>query len=166
MSAPAAANADPARVALDRTKQLFRFLKAFAEREAPATRSLADQPWVLRFADLPEHPAIVVGAPEIAAGETLIPAEAETDSAGSVLLTVRRPELTKPPRSPEDLDEWEVNERPARLAAKIFDSLYELRGRIELESERVELMLGNGRVRCVRDGAVIDHPVLLQRVEL
>jgi very-short-patch-repair endonuclease len=216
MSAPA--SADPTRVALDRTKQVFRFLKAFSERNTPATRSLADQPWVLRFADLPSHPAVVVGTVELAGSVTGVPVEAETDSSNSALLVVRRPELTKAPAPPPVLAEWvapgwqepgetpvclesrnsvgtdgetilerfdddperprefelwqriwtawETNERPARLAARIFDRLYELRGRIELESERVELMLGNGRIRCVRDGAVIDHPVLVQRVEL
>ncbi len=164
ISAPAPA--DPARIALDRTKQVFKFLKAFAERNTPAARLLDDQPWVLRFADLPSHPSIVVGTVDSAGAQTVLPVEPEPESSNSALLIVRRPELTKPPRSAEDFDEWEVNERPARLAAKIFDSLYELRGRIELESERVELMLGNGRIRCVRDGGMIDHPVLLQRVEL
>jgi very-short-patch-repair endonuclease len=164
MNAPA--TADPARIALDRTKQVFRFLKAFAERNTPATRSLSDHPWILRFADLPPHPGIVVGTVDVPDSATLVPVEAESDSSNSVLLTVRRPELTKPPASPEEFAEWEVNERPAQLAAQIFDKLYELRGRIELESERVELMLGNGRVRWARDGTVIDHPVLLQRVEL
>ena len=164
ISAPA--SDDPARVALDRTKQVFRFLKAFAERNTPATRSLADQPWVLRFVDLPSHPSIVVGAVEGAGSQTALPIEAEVESSNPALLIVRRPELTKAPTSAAALAAWEENERPARAAAGIFDRLYELRGRIELESERVELMIGTGRIRCVRDDGVIDHPVLLQRVEL
>ena len=166
MSAPA--SPDPARVALDRTKQVFKFLKAFAERNTPAARLLDDQPWVLRFADLPSHPSIVVGTIDGATSQTALPIEPEPESSNPALLIVRRPELGEPPkfRSAEAHAEWEAAEEPARLAAKIFDRLYELRGRIELESERVELMLGNGRIRCVRDGGVIDHPVLLQRVEL
>lgn len=56
-------------------------------------------------------------------------------------------------------------ERPARQAAEVFKRFYELHGRIERESERVELVLADGRLRhAVSAGA--DHPVLLQRVEL
>jgi len=49
---------------------------------------------------------------------------------------------------------------------KIFERLYELKGRIDLESERLELMLGDGRLRWQGPEGEVDHPVLLQRVEL
>ncbi|MGH7553309.1 MAG: hypothetical protein ACREMQ_09840 [Longimicrobiales bacterium] len=61
---------------------------------------------------------------------------------------------------------WAVTERPARAAMRVFEDFYELHGKIELESDRVELMLGDGRLRWQRADAVVDHPVLLQRVEL
>jgi hypothetical protein len=48
----------------------------------------------------------------------------------------------------------------------VFERLYELKGRIGLESERVELMLGDGRLRWRSAAGDADHPVLLQRVEL
>ena len=49
---------------------------------------------------------------------------------------------------------------------KIFQRLYELRGRIERDSESVELLLGDGRLRWRTVAGVVDHPILLQRVEL
>lgn len=63
-------------------------------------------------------------------------------------------------------EQWVVQERPAREAMRIFERLYELRGRIAREAERVELMLGDG-ILSIRlpDGGVY-HPVLLQRVQL
>src|SRR5258707_2760144 len=62
--------------------------------------------------------------------------------------------------------EWAQNERPARAAMKVFENLYELHGRIEREAERVELVLGDGILnwRWPEDG--VDHPVLLQRLQL
>lgn len=61
---------------------------------------------------------------------------------------------------------WAEAERPARQAMKIFERFFELKGRIDRESERVELILGDGRLRWVTDKGIVDHPVLLQRVEL
>lgn len=63
-------------------------------------------------------------------------------------------------------DEWAHNERPAREAMKIFEQLYELHGRIEREAERVELVLGDGILTWRRPEGGINHPVLLQRVQL
>jgi very-short-patch-repair endonuclease len=63
-------------------------------------------------------------------------------------------------------ERWAEAERPARAAMRVFERLYELRSRIELESERVELMLGDGRLQWKCDDGDVDHPVLLQRVEL
>lgn len=48
-------------VEIDRAKQVFRFLKAFAERSIPTRRTLRDQPWQLLLRDLPDHPSISVG---------------------------------------------------------------------------------------------------------
>lgn len=61
---------------------------------------------------------------------------------------------------------WAAAERPARNAMKAFERLYQLYSRIQLESERVELMLGDGQLRWQRSRERIDHPVLLQRVQL
>ena len=203
--------------ALERTKRLFRFLKAFAEQSIPVKRALAEQPWTLRLRDLPAHPAVSVGTVELAAaGEA--PTEPSEPSEAALLIRVRRPTLTNPsapptalagwvlpgwerwggevavsqsrnriggrgepvterfdtdPQRVKWLDEWRARweawaaaERPARETMEVFDRLYQLRGRLELEGERVELMLGDGRLRWARAEGPVDHPVLLQRVEL
>jgi very-short-patch-repair endonuclease len=62
--------------------------------------------------------------------------------------------------------EWAKNERPARAAARVFETLYELYGRIEREAERVELVLGDGILSWRRQDGGIFHPVLLQRLQM
>jgi very-short-patch-repair endonuclease len=61
---------------------------------------------------------------------------------------------------------WAEAERPALQAMNVFERLYDLRGRIDRESEGVELMLGDGRLRWQQVDGAVDHPVLLQRVDL
>lgn len=200
-------------VARERAVQLFRFLKAYAERRESLKRTLAEHEWVLRLRDLPAHPCVVVGHVLLNSG-----AEDPYEGAGNgTLLTIRRPRLTDPPKPPKVLEDWlekgwqdpngEIrvraemhvrrgndtvteafaadeqrpvalaewrarweawaqSERPARAAMKAFERLYQLYSRIGLESERVELMLGDGQLRWQRDSERIDHPVLLQRVQL
>src|SRR5256885_12564460 len=63
-------------------------------------------------------------------------------------------------------DEWAKNEKPARVAMKIFESLYALYGRIDREAERVELVLGDGILSWRRNDGGIYHPILLQRLQL
>jgi very-short-patch-repair endonuclease len=63
-------------------------------------------------------------------------------------------------------DSWAAAEGPARKAMQVFEALYALLGRIERDSERIELVLGDGRLRRHSTAGSIDHPVLLQRVEL
>lgn len=201
---------------LEKARQVFRFLKAFAERGNPPKRKLSDQPWILRLAELPVHQDVTLGEVDLATpgeGPTLAAATAD----GPPLLRVGRPDRTQPPRLPQALLEWlepgwddpgseprtvrERNERvdgetvtvsfsdsPERMAAletwtaswerwaaverpvratiQLFERLFELRGRISLDSERFELMLGDGRLRWSQPDGDVDHPILLQRVEL
>src|SRR5260221_2016035 len=63
-------------------------------------------------------------------------------------------------------DEWGKNEKPARTAMKIFETLYALYGRIDREAERVELVLGDGILSWRRTEGSIYHPILLQRLQL
>jgi very-short-patch-repair endonuclease len=63
-------------------------------------------------------------------------------------------------------EEWAKNEKPARAAMKIFETLYALHGRIDREAERVELVLGDGILSWSRAEGSIYHPVLLQRLQL
>lgn len=196
-----------------RAKQLFRFLKALADRNTPTARSLSDHQWVLRLDHLPRHPSIQVGEVQIADGQD---ASGE-EPIDEPLIRVRRPKLTSAPAPPKLLSDWlqpgwqdpgvepqhvasrpsdspnseervlfdadasriaafnewrrawlvwAEGERPARQAMSVFERLYELYGRIEREAERVELILGDGRLRWRTVVGAVDHPVLLQRVEL
>ena len=63
-------------------------------------------------------------------------------------------------------ERWAEAEKPARAAMKVFERMYQLHGRIELESENLELVLGDGHLRWRGPVGVIDHPILLQRVDL
>ncbi len=63
-------------------------------------------------------------------------------------------------------EQWARNEIPARASMKIFETLYELHGRLEREAERVELILGNGILSWSRPDGNIYHPVLFQRLQL
>ena len=63
-------------------------------------------------------------------------------------------------------EEWAKNEKPARAAMKIFETLYSLYGRIDREAERVELVLGDGLLSWQRSEGSIYHPILLQRLQL
>lgn len=203
---------------LGRVRQVFRFLKAFAERQVPVRRTLAEQEWTMRLADLPDYPTIDLGVVEFATQSTTLGEDAP--SSDKPLLRVGRPRITSAPPPPErltpwlavrwedpaarltvresreiavskpneaprlerfDADEARVNEfanwrlkwevwaeaeRPARDALRVFERLYTLLGRIERDSERVELILGDGRLRRQVAAGSFDHPVLLQRVEL
>jgi len=62
--------------------------------------------------------------------------------------------------------QWVVNERPAREALRFFQSVYEWYGAIEREGERIELLVGDGVVRCSDANGEFHHPVLLQKLEL
>lgn len=63
-------------------------------------------------------------------------------------------------------DEWAREETPAREAMDVFDALFAVWGRIQRESEQVELVLGDGILRWSRSVGDVFHPILLQRVEL
>lgn len=200
-----------------RAKQIFRFLKAFADGNTRLQRSISAQPWTLPFRELPQHPDIALGEVRLdsaTAGET--PGTTVTVDP-SPLLRVRRPKLTPAPPPPEILRDyllsgwdrpdggistqstrnvttdgetvteqftdsaervaalatwegtwqlWAIAELPAVNTMRVFERLYDLRGRIERESEQVELMLGDGRLRWQTEAGTTDHPILLQRVEL
>ncbi|MGH7582806.1 MAG: AAA domain-containing protein, partial [Gemmatimonadales bacterium] len=201
-------------VEIGRARQLFSFLKAFAEQRMPKQRTTAQHLWSLALDDLPKHPAIAVGTVILANEQDGTSAD---EAAAEPLLRVTRPKLTKSPPPPAAILEflnpgWEepeaavdvlasrnvprgpetvtvyFNDDPARVAAleawkskrsawataeiparrvmDVYSRLYALLRQIELESEQVELVLGDGRLRWNHPGGAIDHPVLLQRVEL
>src|SRR5690348_5583209 len=89
----------------ERTLQLFRFLKAYAERRESLKRTLAEHEWTLRLRDLPEHPCVVIGQVLLNGG-----AEEPAEGAGNgTLLTIRRPRLTEAPKPPKVLEDWLEN---------------------------------------------------------
>jgi hypothetical protein len=62
---------------------------------------------------------------------------------------------------------WLETERPARNVQRLYDRLNELRARLERESERLELMLGDGILTWpMSNGLPVHHPILLLRVQL
>lgn len=62
---------------------------------------------------------------------------------------------------------WVEDETPAYRAMTLFEKLYALQAQIERESERLELMLGDGLlIWQPKGGNPINHPVLLLRLEL
>ncbi len=63
-------------------------------------------------------------------------------------------------------NEWAEGERPARAAMGIFERFYNLYGWIQKESERIEIMLGDGILNWRRGDGSINHPILLTRLQL
>jgi very-short-patch-repair endonuclease len=64
-------------------------------------------------------------------------------------------------------EDWAEAERPARRAMAIFEKLYALYAQLGRESERLELMLGDGLLTWRHDsGAEVHHPILLLRLHL
>jgi very-short-patch-repair endonuclease len=195
--------------------QIFRYLQALNQLRNPVQKEIQQQPWLMWFHDLPDHPSIRRGAIEDTSSEF------EGDEATNIddfILKVSRPKLTNPPDPPKEivlwlqpgwqqidgkvivessvrsgtgnqmvtinfsddpqrkrlLEEWKIrrdnwleSERPARAAYDIFDKLYALQSQIERESERIELMLGDGLLNWQpSNNFSIYHPVLLLRVQL
>src|SRR5262245_39071768 len=88
-------------VAVARVKQVFRFLKAFAEQNLPVRRRMADHHWAQWLNDLPLHPSILVGEVQVTGTSDAAPA---AEGAGDQpLITIRRPVLTPPPDPPESI---------------------------------------------------------------
>ena len=63
-------------------------------------------------------------------------------------------------------DAWKEAELPARAALVVFDKLYALRGTMEREGERYDLVVGDGVLSWQQQDGNIYHPILLQRVQL
>jgi len=78
-------------------RQLYQFLKAANELRFRPVRVLAEQPRVVRLADLPAHPAMQIFRPLQTEGAPEIP---------DTLLRVGRPLLTRCPTPPASIGAW------------------------------------------------------------
>ena len=76
----------------------------------------------------------------------------------------QRPALLRDWQRHRDL--WVTNESPARQALRFFQTVYEWYGIQEREGEKIEMLVGDGLVRCPDAGGEFRHPVLLQKLEL
>lgn len=66
----------------------------------------------------------------------------------------------------EKREDWRRTELPKREGLNLYNSLFELYSRIKRESESVELILGDGHIKWLTNERFINHPVLLQKVNL
>jgi len=61
---------------------------------------------------------------------------------------------------------WETTEKQLHTSLNVFLDLFDLYGKFERESERLQLFLADGILRVHAADTLIHHPILLQRVEL
>ncbi len=61
---------------------------------------------------------------------------------------------------------WASAERPNLAAQKVFEDFYALKGQLDREGDRLELVLGDGILSWSHLGKSVYHPLLLQRVQL
>lgn len=66
----------------------------------------------------------------------------------------------------EQREQWITNERPAHESLALFQTVYEWYGIQEREGERIELLVGDGLLRCPDAAGEFCHPILLQKLEL
>jgi len=62
--------------------------------------------------------------------------------------------------------QWEVAEKQVLDALGAFEDLFDLYGRIQRESERYQIYAADGILVTHKDGHVVRHPILLQRIAL
>lgn len=64
-------------------------------------------------------------------------------------------------------DEWAEQQKIVNHVQGVFEEVYEIYSRIQRESEQVELILGDGLLSWPRgDGITINHPLIMQRIDL
>ncbi len=96
-------DAEQTRIAKQRIKQIFEYLKALNEHRNPAIRQVREQPWSIWLDDLPSHPSIEF--PQRVARPMAVEGEENTGEP-SFLLRVRRPKLTTAPTPPDEIRGW------------------------------------------------------------
>lgn len=67
----------------------------------------------------------------------------------------------------QEREQWAEAQKVINQVQTVFESIYDLYSRIQRESEQVELVLGDGILNWPHpSGMIINHPLLLQRIEL
>lgn len=61
---------------------------------------------------------------------------------------------------------WRKSELPKEKGLRLYNDLFQLYSEMKKDSESVELILGDGHIRWYTSDRVLDHPVLLQKVQL
>lgn len=131
-------------LARERIGRLFRYLSELQKLKTPPKVQLNSYPWKLQWSDVP------MGNPSSDRGEVLPPTEDGEILGDDFVLRVRRPE------SAADNPEGE----------KLFDHFLELWSTIERESEKVELVLGDGHILFNGPNGVVSHPLFLVNLTL
>jgi very-short-patch-repair endonuclease/DNA polymerase III delta prime subunit len=62
--------------------------------------------------------------------------------------------------------QWETTEKKALDALGAFEDFFDLYGRVQRESERYQLYAADGILVTKKDGQIVSHPILLQRISL
>lgn len=63
-------------------------------------------------------------------------------------------------------DRWVAAERPTKRVNALFQRLFELRGRLERESERIALVIADGMLLWKQPQGEVRHPLVSHRLEL
>lgn len=130
---------DQLSIARERIGRLFRYLSELQKLKTPPKVQLNSYPWKLQWDDVP------LGNPCSDRGEVLPPTEDGEILGDDFVLRVRRP------------DAGSDNEEGEHL----FDLFLELWSTIERESEKVELILGDGHVLYNGPNGTVNHPLFL-----
>lgn len=62
--------------------------------------------------------------------------------------------------------EWVMNEKPVREAGKVYSDLFTLQGTLDRESEKFQLYITDGVLKCESQFGIINHPILLKKIEI
>lgn len=131
-------------LARERIGRLFRYLSELQKLKTPPKVQLAGYPWKLSWNEVP------IGIDSADRGEILPPTESGEVLGDDFILKVRRPE------NPEEETD----------GGKLFDHFLELWSTIERESEKVELVLGDGLVLFNGPNGTVHHPLFLVNLTL
>lgn len=85
--------------------QIFRYLQALHQLRNPLIRAIQEQPWVMWFHDLPDHPCIRKGNSSTANNEN----QQQGQVGDDFILKVSRPRVADAPPLPKELSLWVQN---------------------------------------------------------